>query len=96
MDIDKIRAEIESGEAILLDVREHAEWEEGHLQHSQLLPLSSFENEDAFVKLPNDKTIYIHCHLGRRASHAAKLIQEGFPLVKALPFTYEELKQHGF
>lgn len=96
MDIDKIRTEIENGEAILIDVREQEEWDEGHLRHSQLIPLSTFEHENAFVNLPNDKKIYTHCRLGRRAAHAAELIQNEFPLVKALPYSYDELKQHGF
>lgn len=96
MDIDKVRVEIEKGEAILVDVREQSEWDEDHLHHAQLIPLSSFETEEAFFKMPNDKTIYLHCHRGRRAAHAADLMKNRFPLVKALPFTFEELQQKGF
>jgi phage shock protein E len=93
MDIDKVRAEIERGEAILIDVREQSEWDESHLRHAQLIPLSLFETEEAFFNLPNDKIIYTHCRLGRRAARAAELMKDQFPLVKALPFTFDELQQ---
>lgn len=96
MNIDKIRAEIEKGDAILIDVREPSEWDENHLQHSRLIPLSSFESEDSFADLPKDKTIYTHCRLGKRAARAAELMQDRFPLVKALPYTFDELQQNGF
>ncbi len=51
--------------AVLVDVREKDEWEEGHLRDARLLPLSTLEKgvtqDDVAKILPQGKVIYLHC-----------------------------------
>ena len=43
----QIQAEVQAGKAVLVDVREEVEWEEGHLKLAKSVPLSSLEGVDA-------------------------------------------------
>lgn len=64
--------------AVLIDVREPAEFYEGHLPGAINLPSTQFKLEDyrAFAASP----IYLICNSGRRAKDiAAKLPQQEFP-----------------
>ncbi len=64
--------------AVLIDVREPAEFYEGHLPGAINLPSTQFKMEDyrAFAASP----IYLICNSGRRAKDiAAKLPQQEFP-----------------
>jgi SulP family sulfate permease len=63
--------------AILVDVREHAEYNQGHVAGAELYPLRNII-EDA-EKLPNDRPIYLICRSGRRSTRAMHwLIGLGF------------------
>src|SRR4051812_13566736 len=68
--LDKVKTSLKHKKAILLDVREQSEWDAGHLQDAQLLPLSRLNQgitaTDLVKLLPTDKTIYAHCGSGRR------------------------------
>lgn len=76
--IDPITASewLESGEAILIDVREPAEYKEVHIDCAYLIPV----NTVGIDKLPSDiknKKIIVHCMLGKRGSTACeKLLSE--------------------
>ena len=43
----QILAEVKAGKAVIVDVREEPEWEEGHLKQALWVPLSSLEGVDA-------------------------------------------------
>ncbi|MBI4681874.1 MAG: hypothetical protein HY757_02090 [Nitrospirae bacterium] len=63
--------------AILLDVREPAEYEEGHIPGAQLMPLSSLL--DNINKLSLSKPIVTYCTRGPRSKSAAALLKrQGF------------------
>ncbi len=68
-----IKEEIITKQAILLDVREVNEWQDGHFVQAKSYPLSLLLN-----KIPDDidpnTHIYIHCAHGRRAEHAMKIL----------------------
>lgn len=95
-----IKARIKDKKAIMIDVREQAEWEMGHLQQAYLVPLSKIDdgaNLKDFVKdLPKDTIVYCHCLAGRRSLTAAeKLIKQGYD-VRPLKQGYAELLKSGF
>jgi SulP family sulfate permease len=64
-------------QALLVDVRERAEYDLGHLAGAELYPLRHII-EDA-EKLPHDRTIFLICRSGRRSTRAMHwLIDLGF------------------
>jgi rhodanese-related sulfurtransferase len=92
-----VKKAIKDKKAILLDVREQSEWDEGHLKDAKLLPLSKLKKADAKdLDLPKDKVIYTHCRAGSRSLQAAELLQKlGFD-VRALKPGYKDLLDAGF
>ncbi len=67
---------LETGEIVLVDVREPSEYEVEHIAGAMLLPLSSFD-PDLFPTLPGKK-IVLHCAVGKRSEAAGRmLLKEG-------------------
>lgn len=61
---------VESGEAVLIDVREPGEWAEGHAAGAIHFPLNKvFTNAD---ELPSDKPLVFICSVGQRSALAAE------------------------
>ncbi|MFC3122271.1 rhodanese-like domain-containing protein [Agaribacter flavus] len=71
-------AKYQNNEAILIDVREPAEHQQGHISGSLLLPLSKINN----AALPkSNKEIIVYCQKGLRGQKACqKLINENASL----------------
>ena len=96
----EVKKNVEDEKAVLVDVRETEEWDEGHLETSLLLPLSALKKgvkaEDLAERLPEDKIIYTFCVVGKRAVTAAKLLAEHGYEVRPLKPGYEELRKAGF
>lgn len=68
---------IGSGEALLLDVRDPGEFEEGHIPGAVNLPLN--EVRARMGELPRDREIWTACGVGQRAYYAARILsQNGF------------------
>jgi rhodanese-related sulfurtransferase len=86
--------------AVLVDVREKEEWEDGHLRDARLLPLSTLERgvakEDLARVLPQDKVIYLHCALGGRCLQAAALLKKHGYDVRPLKQGFDALLDAGF
>ena len=69
--------------AVLVDVREPAEWAGGVAQKAVLLPLSDLTGPrwqwQPFLKQVGDREIILYCHSGARCGTAARmLVAEGF------------------
>ncbi|WP_222434899.1 rhodanese-like domain-containing protein [Blastopirellula retiformator] len=95
----EVQKSLQEEKGILLDVRELREWEAGHLQAAQSLPLSELKGAEAEAKLkslPKDKLIYTHCAVGYRAGVAAKLLAEQGYKVQPLKTSYQSLVEAGF
>ncbi len=81
-------AEVKAGTAIIIDVREPAEWETGVAAPAYLLPLSDLRAarkkwahvlEDA-----KDKKVILYCRSGNRSGQAAtQLAKEGYTVANA-------------
>lgn len=94
--LEDIRQELESGNAFLIDVREQDEWDEDHLKHAQLHPLSTLNPHTLPKNLDEDKKIYIHCRRGGRAVEAATFFKGTYKEVIPLKCDFETLKKADF
>tara|TARA_B100000927_G_scaffold154103_1_gene124169 strand:+ start:405 stop:725 length:321 start_codon:yes stop_codon:yes gene_type:complete len=60
--------------ALIIDVREQNEYDQVHIENSVLVPLASVSAEKINEVNPQNKTILIHCHAGKRSKVAANII----------------------
>ena len=99
-DLHAVKRDLAAGKAVLLDVREVDEWNDGHLRDARLLPLSRIENGVSTQELatiaPPEKIIYLHCAAGARSQTAAQLLRSTRRDLRALPQGYDELLEAGF
>jgi len=86
--------------AVLVDVRETDEWNEGHLSGARSLPLSVLEKgvkpESLGNLLPKNKIIYLHCLSGGRCIKAAEILKPLGYDVRPLKPGYQALVEAGF
>ena len=62
-------------EAVLLDVREEAEYITGHAVDAVLLPLDELDAASAAEAIPShDTSVLVYCRSGRRSKKAAELL----------------------
>ncbi|DAB28389.1 MAG: sulfurtransferase [Sulfurimonas sp. RIFOXYD12_FULL_33_39] len=61
----------------LVDVREHMEWQMGHIKGAdKLVPTSSFFAALDDAKLNKDENIIVYCHVGSRSAHCARILTD--------------------
>lgn len=72
--VDEVRAGLEQGSILLVDVREENEWVAGHIPGSILLPLSVLD--PAALPDPQGRQIVLTCRSGQRSLTAAAILQE--------------------
>ena len=72
--VAEAKAELDSGEAIFLDVREPAEWEKGHIPKAKHLPRGLLEFKVANVIPDKSARIVAYCKVGGRSSFAAETL----------------------
>lgn len=102
--LDLVKAAMAKKEAVLVDVREQGEWDEGHIDGALLVPLSWLKEEstsDSFAerlaaKLPAKKILYLHCRSGGRARTAASMLRKQGYDARPLKAGFEELRRAGF
>lgn len=99
-DLPTVKAAVESGKAVLLDVRSENEWEAGHVKGAIFSPITELEKSggESFLKLKLDKSkvIYTHCGAGGRALRAATMLKEKGYDVRALKPGFSDLIEAGF
>src|SRR5687767_7337489 len=97
---EEVKKAVADGKAVLLDVREKEEWDDGHLKDATLLPLSTFKGgakaEDVAKVAPKDKVVYVHCGSGVRCLKAADELKKLGYDVRPLKPGYRELLKAGF
>jgi rhodanese-related sulfurtransferase len=81
---------VQDGQAVLVDVREPAEWKEsGVAQPAVLLEKSDFDGAKAawapfLAKTPKDKLVILYCRSGKRAGTVAEaLAAQGYKVANA-------------
>jgi len=98
--LEKVKTAVKNKKAILFDVRDQAEWDDGHLKDAQLLPLSKLKEgippAELAKLLPKDKTIYAHCGSGKRVLQAAEILHKAGYHIERLKSGYSDLLKAGF
>ncbi len=98
--LDTVKKALAAKKAILIDVREKSEWDEGHLKGAKWLPLSNLEGDqlpkDLAKILSKDKVAYLHCAAGKRCLKAAAILREQGYDVRPLKDGYKSLLKNGF
>jgi acetyl esterase/lipase/rhodanese-related sulfurtransferase len=98
--LDAVKKALALKKAVLIDVREKGEWDQGHLKDAKLLPLSNLKEEslptDLPQILPKDKIAYLHCAAGRRCLKAAEILRKHGYDVRPLKDGYKNLLTNGF
>ena len=61
----------------LVDVREHMEWQMGHIKGAdKLVPTSSFFQTLDDAQLDKNENIILYCHVGSRSAHCARILAD--------------------
>jgi len=61
----------------LVDVREHMEWQMGHIKGAdKLVPTSSFFQTLDEAQLDKDENVVLYCHVGSRSAHCARILAD--------------------
>jgi len=99
--IEIVQENVADKKAVLVDVRSKEEWDQGHIEGSIFVPVTSLRkhslNPVKLAKtLPKEKVVYTFCVVGMRAKQAAKILQEQGYTVRALQPGYEKLIEAGF
>lgn len=96
-DLKAVKAAVEAGTALLVDVREPSEWRRGHLRDARSMPMSDFAaGRAALDSLPKDRPVYLHCAVGSRARRVASFLKgKGFD-ARPIPESYGALLAAGF
>ena len=98
--LDKVKENVKSGKALILDVREQNEWDAGHLKGAILIPQSKLRVDgqlaDLLKSVPKDKIIYTHCRAGGRALTCADILKKQGYDVRPLKPGFEDLVKAGF
>ena len=97
--LDQVKTEMAKKEAVLVDVREKTEWDEGHIEGAVFLPLSELRDaskDSLSEKLPAKKILYVHCRSGGRARTASGMLKKLGYDARPLKAGYEDLKSAGF
>lgn len=89
---------VQAGEALLVDVRTDEEWNECHFDVAKHIPVDKIESdpESAFGDIKKEQTVFIHWRGGKRASMAAKLLEEKGYNVVPMKLKYDAMKEAGF
>jgi len=97
--LSQIKENIDSGKAVLVDVRSRREWDAGHIDGAIFLPLTSLVDgvtQEDRLRLPKDKILYVHCVVGKRAGIAANLLERHGYNVRPMKPGYKEMIEAGF
>jgi rhodanese-related sulfurtransferase len=73
--VAEAKAELDSGKAIFLDVREPAEWEKGHVPKAKHLPRGLLEFKIANVIPDKSARIVAYCKSGGRSCFATETLE---------------------
>jgi rhodanese-related sulfurtransferase len=83
-------------DALVVDVREQAEYAQAHILNSRLLPLSQIEARMVDIEKFKDKPVIVYCATGNRSNSAAAVLRKsGFSNVSNLSGGFAAWQQAG-
>lgn len=95
-----IQERLAAGTAVLVDVREPSEWNQGHVEGAIALPNSKIQKGlDPTVTarlIPREKTVYTYCQIGVRSLNAAEELRDLGYDVRPLKQGFPQLLDAGF
>ena len=98
--LDVVKKSVEEKSAVILDVREQAEWDAGHLADAEFIQLSKLKEAsnvaEVLAPLPKDCPIYVHCRSGGRVLMFAEIAQNKGYDIRPLKAGYDRLIEAGF
>jgi rhodanese-related sulfurtransferase len=98
--LDTVKKSVGAGKAVLVDVRETEEWQDGHLKDAKHLALSELKAGVPAEKLkkvvPAGTVVYLHCAAGGRCLVAAEVLKKQGYDARPLKAGYESLVKEGF
>lgn len=68
---------INRDEAVVLDVREQAEFSDGHIPNARFIPLGQVTKRMAELDKFRDKSIVVVCRSGNRSANACSMLRKG-------------------
>jgi len=81
--------------ALILDVREQSEWEQGHIEGATLIPLGQLFQRSA--ELPTDQTIVVVCRSGNRSAQGRDILETaGFTTVTSMNGGMNDWQAQGY
>jgi molybdopterin/thiamine biosynthesis adenylyltransferase/rhodanese-related sulfurtransferase len=98
VDAAQARAQLESAEPpLLVDVREHDEWGEGHIPGAVHVPRGHLESRIEHAVRDRSRPLVVYCAGGSRSAFAAKTLEElGYENVASLAGGFTDWKRNGF
>ena len=97
LDVKGLAERLWAGDAVLLDVREDDEWEEGHVEDSLHVPYHDLHNGLPREIREADKPLAVACSAGNRSSLAASLLERAGveEVLHVADGGVEDLADHG-
>ena len=98
-EVDAVHARelIETGDPLILDVREQDEWDEGHIPRAVHIPRGNLESRIESAAADRARSIVVYCAAGNRSAFAAKTLEElGYEDVVSLAGGFTDWKRNGF
>jgi sulfur-carrier protein adenylyltransferase/sulfurtransferase len=97
IDATQARERIESGEPVVVDVREQDEWDEGHIPGAVHVPRGHLESRIERLAPDAGRPVVVYCSAGNRSAFAAKTLAElGYEDVVSLAGGFTDWKRNGF
>jgi molybdopterin/thiamine biosynthesis adenylyltransferase/rhodanese-related sulfurtransferase len=91
------RAELERGDAVLIDTREQHEWDEAHLDGATLVPPATVADRIESVVPDRSRRVLVYCRVGNRSARAADTLEElGYEDVASIDGGIVAWQQAGF
>lgn len=74
VDAEEAHRLLEAGDAVIVDVREPAEWQEARIPGARHIPLGQLP--DRHEEVPEDQTVILQCRSGARSATACAHLME--------------------
>jgi molybdopterin/thiamine biosynthesis adenylyltransferase/rhodanese-related sulfurtransferase len=97
VDAAQARELIDSGDILLVDVREQDEWDEGHIPGAVHIARGHLESRIERAAPDPDRQIVLYCAAGNRSAFATRTLEElGYTDVASLSGGFTDWKRNGF
>ena len=98
--LDQVKTAVAQRKAVLVDVREPDEWQQGHVAGARLVPLSTLEQGvdpgEIAKSIPKGAVVYTYCMAGGRSVASVRFLKALGYDVRPLKPGYPELVRAGF